>query len=129
MTRLNVYATPAARLFPPSCTEWPTRMPRSYARIAGRSLTASRRRPPRPLRERDPSRKLSSAYLALSGPSLLASLFVSRLATAKQCRRPCGRPLVVLDSRASLPAAVQPQDRQRTQDCRGCWSPRAGDRV
>jgi len=38
------YARNAARRFPPSCTKWPTRMRRSYARIAGRAVTAILRR-------------------------------------------------------------------------------------
>jgi hypothetical protein len=45
----------AAGRFPLSYTRWPTRMRRSYARIAGRAATATLRRLPNRWRGRDPS--------------------------------------------------------------------------
>src|SRR5271169_4216103 len=72
MTRLNFCAITAARHFPPFCTKWPTRMPRSYALIAARALTASLRKLPRRLWELGRSRRLSRELLFFLYPFRLA---------------------------------------------------------
>src|SRR5208282_6196850 len=84
MTRLNFCAITAARHFPPFCTKWPTRMPRSYALIAARALTASLRRLPSRLRELGRSRRLSRG--------LLFFLYAFRLAFYWQEMRAALRP-------------------------------------
>src|SRR6267378_4492951 len=58
------YASNAARRFQPSCTKWPTRMRRSYARIAGRAATVILRRPPSLWRGRDPLEGLFSGLVS-----------------------------------------------------------------
>src|SRR3981081_1759093 len=62
----------AARRFQPSCTKWPTRMRRSYARIAGRTATVILRRLPSLCRGRDPSEEFLSELVSNRGTVVIS---------------------------------------------------------